>query len=260
MGNASFLPAFSSNPARLGVLCALAIMGTNTAAAGILNLWNGPGANDSVDWAQLGPYGTFVPQSFNVRTSAGYNISGALGGAFAIMIPQCGVAICVEAGFPPGDMLMETISPPPSGVPPLTLMFPAPVAAGGLLILPNFGPGLFTAQIRAFSGTALLGSANVVGANSRGRPPFLGIQDTTAEITSLQFSLTSCPSSCSDFFVDRLEIVEVPELCSMVLVGSALIALRRGAASGRRARASFPALPGRTDARVERMGTRRLPH
>ena len=88
--------------------------------------------------------------------------------------------------------------------------------------------GSFTAQIQAFNGSTSLGTFTE-SSNANGDPIFIGVlSNTTAQVTSVIFSLTVVPADASvnDFGLDRLflksPVASVPEPGSICLVGAGL--------------------------------------
>jgi hypothetical protein len=183
-----------------------------TAGAGVLSLWDGTGANDSTSWSALGPDGTVIPQSFAATSTDGVAISGSFAGNSGLVAIQCPTApSCSWTGnFAAGDHLVWTFDGPNNiGSAPLTLGFGTAVLAGGAEIQADF-LGVFTARVEAFGLSGPLGGPFTVMSDAAGDPVFIGVQDTSAEITSLVFdlTLTGCGSlACgnSDFAMDTLK-------------------------------------------------------
>jgi len=199
--------------ARLDKLCVVFVLLTiDTAGAGVLSLWDGTGANDSTSWSALGPDGTVIPHSFTATSTDGVAVSGSFAGTTGLVAIQCPAApSCSWTGnFAAGDTLVWTFDNSINaniGTGPLTLGLGKAVLAGGVAIQADF-LGVFTAKVEAFNGGSLIGTETVVS-DLNGDSVFIGIQDTSAEITSLVFDLTlmGCGSlACgnSDFAVDTL--------------------------------------------------------
>ena len=203
--------------ARLGKLCVLAVfvlLTTGTAGAGVLSLWDGTGANHSTSWSALGPDGTAIPKSFTATSASGVTISGSFAGTTGLVAIECPAAPSCSwtGGFTAGDHLVWTFNNNigvNTGTAPLTLGFGTAVLAGGVKIQSD-APSQFTAQVEAFGLSGpLVGGAFTVMSDTAGDPVFIGIQDTSAEITSLVFDLTGftgCTGTCDihDFAVDTL--------------------------------------------------------
>jgi hypothetical protein len=206
--------------ARLAKLCAVfVLLTTSTAGAGVLSLWDGTGANDSTSWSALGSDGTVIPHSFAATSTDGVAISGSFAGNSGLVAIQCPTAPSCSwtGGFTAGDSLVWTFNNSinvNTGTGPLTLGLGKAVLAGGAAIQADFS-GVFTAQVEAFGLSGPLGGPFTVMSDAAGDPVFIGIQDTSAEITSLVFDLTlaGCGSlACgnSDFAVDTLMSLNVP--------------------------------------------------
>ena len=230
--------------ARLCGLAVLMLLATGSARASVI-LWNGVGSNDSTSWAGLGANGSTIPNPFNATSTGGNAITGSFGGSTT----ATGQTAVVGTGWTPpapgfntGDTLVWTLDNNTGlGSGPLTLDFASAVLAGGLYLQAD-APGAFTAQVQAYDGATLLGTFGALS-DTAGDPVFIGAMDTTtADITSLAFSMTSCGTGCdlNDFAVDTLSSINpsttppVPEPASVLLFGSALMAL--GLATVRRRR------------------------
>jgi hypothetical protein len=194
--------------ARLGKLCVLAafvLLTTGTAGAGVLSLWDGTGANDSTSWSALGPDGTAIPKSFTATSASGVTISGSFAGTTGLVATQCPAApLCSwTGGFTAGEALIWTFDNTTNmGTEPLTLGFGTAVLAGGVKIQSDV-PSQFTAQVEAFGLSGSLGGPFTVMSDMASDPVFIGIRDTSAEITSLIFDLTISGGN-SDFAVGTL--------------------------------------------------------
>jgi hypothetical protein len=200
--------------ARLGKLCVVfVLLTTGTAGAGVLSLWAGTGANDSTSWSALGPDATVIPKSFAATSTDGVAISGSFAGNSGLVAIQCSATPSCSwtGGFTAGDSLVWTFNNSinvNTGSGPLTLGLGKGCARRWCAIQADF-LGVFTAQVEAFGRSGPLGGPFTVMSDAAGDPVFIGIQDTSAEITSLVFdlTLTGCGSlACgnSDFAVDTL--------------------------------------------------------
>jgi hypothetical protein len=215
-------------------LFAVACLGT-VASYALPVLVTSPGAlgpNDSVNWAQLGAPGTTLGP-FAATSTGGVAISGHFSGPSPTGLTACEAPpnTCNwSGGFTPGDSLVwadNGSSIPGSG--PLSLSFGALLGAGAMIQSDAAEP--FTAQIQAFDGAVLLGSFTVAS-DANSDPLFIGVLDTTAEVTSVSFDVinTSIPH---DFAIDTLDLrtasnSTVPEpsalISSLLLVGLLLVA------------------------------------
>jgi MYXO-CTERM domain-containing protein len=156
------------------------------------------GANDVVEWGQLGVNGT------NLGSPVNFVSEGGLTGTATTTDP--GGFLRLDSGvgwggsFPDGDMLLNNLS---TSLFPFTFSFSAPVFGAGALISAD-GLAPYVAEIDAFNGNNLLGTFFVSGTpGDPGTAPFLGVLDTVAEITSLQFTLAN---ASQDFAIDSLEL------------------------------------------------------
>jgi len=211
-------------------LMVVALANVTVAKADVMFLVTTRVGSDTVNWTQLGPDNTTIPNLFTATSTGGIGITGSFDGG--------GVGeTSVEGGswtgnFTIGDALVWTNSP---GQGPLSLSLSTGVSQIGAQIQANY-IGAFTAQIAAYNGATLLGSFTENG--SSGNPPpedgsaiYLGIGDATgANITKIVFSLTNAVSDPADFAVNQLSITpggiaNVPEPATWLLVGSGLALL-----------------------------------
>ena len=170
-----------------GIAFALTFFFPLEVQASLIELTARPSTGNIVYWSTLGtPNLQFTtPQNF---TSTG-GITGTVNfnGNGGSLVEQCCVGITgtFDGDFAPGDIVV--MSGPPG---PLTIYFNTPVRTAGAQIQTNQIGDHFTAEIRAFNGSTLLGSftengfSGDVADNSN---IFLGVQDATAEITSIEF-------------------------------------------------------------------------
>jgi hypothetical protein len=199
---------------RLGGWIVFVFLATTAARADSLVLVTsqaGQGANDSVQWSQLGVDGTTLASSFSATSVRGGTVTVTLGGPNSLISVACPGSPCswTGPGFTAGDSLIWTSDQGNGGNGPLTLGFGKNVSGVGALIQAD-GPGQFTAQIQAFNGAASLGSFTVAS-NANGDAVYIGLLDQSgANITSVVFGLTTCAGSCTDFTVDTANLDTAP--------------------------------------------------
>jgi len=193
-------------------------------------------ANDSVSWSQLGADQATILNSFSATSVNGQSITGTFAtstGQVAVVCPASPSCSWTTSGtgMSGGDSLIWTINPNanPGNDGPLTLNFPAAFGAGAWIQADETDViGSFTAQIQAFNGSTSLGTFTE-SSNANGDPIFIGVlSNTTAQVTSVIFSLTVVPADASvnDFGLDGLflksPVASVPEPGSICLVGACL--------------------------------------
>jgi hypothetical protein len=185
-GIAAVFPLFLAT----GMALALALFSPRDAHASLIELTSRP-AGDTVYWNTLSPTpssGYITPQPFTspggVTGTVNFNSPGAL-------VANCclGDLGNFSGNFARGDWVIETTG---AGAP-LAINFNSPVQAVGAQIQDNNAVAdHFTAQILAFSGSTFLGSftENGVGGQAADNSdPFLGVQDSTADITTIIFQI-----------------------------------------------------------------------
>ncbi|MBV9303612.1 MAG: choice-of-anchor D domain-containing protein [Acidobacteriaceae bacterium] len=194
---------------RFAALCLVAMLfGAASASADSLTLvtsQSAQNATDFVNWSQLGADGTVVQASFNVTSTKGNSVSVSLAGPNSIVSVVCGGSPCswTGSGFPAQDALLWTSDAANGGNGPVALTFTNPVAGAGALIQTDT-PGQFTAQVQAFNGATSLG-VFTVPSDTNGDAVYIGLLDQSgANITSVVFTLSQCPGTCSDFALDAV--------------------------------------------------------
>ncbi|MGH7840627.1 MAG: hypothetical protein ACREQT_03815 [Candidatus Binataceae bacterium] len=165
-------------------------------------------ANDSVYWSQLGGDATALLPSFSATSAGAVSVTGNLSGPnslTSVVCPASPSCSWAAVGFACRDTLVWTADVGNSGNGPLTLNFGSPISGAGALIQAD-GPSQFTAEITAFNGGSPLGSFTQTS-DSNGDATYLGVQDNSgANITSVEFQLTSCQGDCTDFAIGTLSL------------------------------------------------------
>jgi hypothetical protein len=208
---------------RLCGLVILAAFSTTAAWADSLVLVTsqaGQGANDSVQWSQLGSDGTTLGSSAAATSGGGTAVTLTLTGPNSVVSVACTASPCSwsGAGFTAGDSLIWTSDSGNGGNAPLTLSFARGVSGVGASIQAD-GPGQFAAQIQAFNGATSLGSFTVTS-DANGDAEYIGVLDQSGtNITSVVFSLTTCVGTCTDFAIDTANLNTAPAT-SVSLVSS----------------------------------------
>jgi hypothetical protein len=175
------------------------------------------GANDALHWSQLGPDGTILAASFTAKSASGLTVTANLAAPNAVASVVCAATPCswTGTGFTAGDTVIWTSDAANGGSGPLTLNFGSGVSGVGAVVQAD-GPGQFTVQIQAFNGSTSLGTFTATS-NAQGDAVYIGVLDQTgANITSVEFSLTSCTGTCTDFAVDTPSL-NVPNITSFPL-------------------------------------------
>jgi hypothetical protein len=163
-----------SLPSLTGLAFALTFFPPWDAHANLIELTSRPDSGNTVYWNQL--------------TGQNFTSTGGVGGSvnYYNLAVQCCVGLVgnFNGDFAPGDYVITSYQAP------LTINFNTPVQAAGAQIQYDLVSGNYTAEILAYNGSTLLGSftengvSGDVGNNSN---IFLGIQDSTADITSIVF-------------------------------------------------------------------------
>ena len=193
-------------------------------------------ANDSIDWGQLGPDSTVLLSSIAVTSSSGLGARVTTDDPTGLVRVDEGASW--TGNFTIGDHLINNNQ---FSFSPLSIDFESPISGAGAQIqLDAAGP--FTATIEAFSGTMVLGSFTEDGLATSledGAAIFIGVLDTTAEITSIVFAIDNPPAfgEISRSIHSRLiSPGAVPEptshVLAMIAVAVGLLFWWRGAGNG----------------------------
>jgi trimeric autotransporter adhesin len=164
-------------------------------------------ANDSLSWSQKGADGTVLPVSFSATTVTSNAVTVGLGAANSVTSVVCTASPCswTGTGFTAGHTLLWTSDAANGGSGPVTLTFATHVSGAGALIQSDL-PGAFTAEIQVYNGSTLLATYSVAS-DTAGDPVYLGARDLTGpNISKAVFSLTACPSLCTDFGLDTVNV------------------------------------------------------
>jgi hypothetical protein len=207
------------------LLIVAALASVAVTQAGVITLVTTRVGTDTVNWTQLGPDNTTIPNPFAATSGGGIGIAGSFGGSGTGETSVEGSSWF--GNFTIGDELVWTNSP---GQGPLTLGLSTGVNQIGAQIEADFF-GAFTAQIAAYNGASLLGSFTEVGVATSledGSAIYLGVMDSTADINKIVFSLTSAAGDPADFAINNLSITpaaSTPEPGTLMLLGGGLALL-----------------------------------
>jgi hypothetical protein len=181
-------------------------------------------SNDSVSWGQLGLAFTTVSSPASVTSANGLSMTVSDGGTLERRDQGSGWA----GNFTNFDQLLWNQD---NGNPITVVDLSAPIGGAGAQIQSDVY-GSFTATISAYNGSTLLGSFTENGVSTGagdGSAIFIGLVDTSAEITSVGFSVSDA-NGLNNFAIDTLYLndsstTSTPEPASLLLAGSALMGL-----------------------------------
>lgn len=194
---------------RCAALSAWCLIGSLHAAPSLVATPGALGANDAVNWSQLGIDGATLSSNFSAFSAQSVAVTGKLGGSdgCVAVVNGSNCEWSPTTGFDPGDFVIWTENGGGFGSGPVTFSFAAALGAG--MYVQSTSAGAFTVALGAYNGASLLGSYSVSSGDGSG--VFVGVLDTNAEITSVQVSLTACASGCDkrDFAVNTLQLRDV---------------------------------------------------
>jgi hypothetical protein len=207
-------------------LTAGAFVALASPAQATVTLWNGDGANDTIQWGQLGPAGTLVSTPAAVVSDNGVTGSVNDSDGSAQRLDQ---GTDWNGNFAPGDTLLFNNY---SGL--INITFDTPVTAAGAQFQANLF-GDFLARIWYDDGTFANLGFNVSGnsnANGDDSAVFIGVISDSANIVGitygLHFTQDGPPDSTSGFAIGNVELIDgVPEpgTWAMMLLGFGAIGL-----------------------------------
>jgi hypothetical protein len=174
------------------------------AHAGGVNTYAGLGANDSISWGQLGGSFDTTTTPVGVVSGGGLNALVTDGGDVERRDEDPGGGGGWLGIFNSGDQLLFNQDNGND----IVVTFAMPVyGAGAYIQQDQFGD--YSGTITAYSGATVLGSETVSADNngaSLGTAPFAGWLESSADITSVDFST----SPEDDFCIDTLALVTNP--------------------------------------------------
>lgn len=168
-------------------------------------------SNDFIDWGNLGPANTLVPNPSTAVSAMGTTatVSEAPTGPFQRLDQTSDGATPWIGNFAPGDHLLYTNASYGGGNGPITIDFGARTVSGiGAQIQANYY-GDFLARISTFDASGnLLASFTENGTsnnNADNSAIFIGVQSSTCNISKIVFSLDSAFADPTDFAINKLD-------------------------------------------------------
>ena len=201
------------------------------------------GFNNYIDWAQIGPDGTQVPNGFSAVSNSNAvhaTVTNSNNGDMERFTQKLNAAWA--GNFAQGDAVLWNL-----GNGPMTFTFDTGVSAAGLQLNSGYY-GSYDALLMAYDQNGnFLGqatSSGVMNNDNDNSAAFLGIRNTSANIFKLTYSLTSAPGgTTSNFAVNRLSVTQdlsgasvTPEAPALLNLTAALLAPGLGCVAVRRRR------------------------
>jgi len=187
------------------------------------------GANDFVDWGGFGPPGTGLSTPVFISSNDGLTVGAASSGGLMLREDE---GAGWTGNFAPGDHLLTQSNVSDSFI----VSFANPVEGFGIQIEPALGGfftgGAFTVRADIFApDDTLLGSIATAGNATMAEDnsaAFIGALSGTPDIGYVKFYVSVGRPLFDiegDLAINRLDLLEVPEPASLLLVGGGLIAL-----------------------------------
>jgi hypothetical protein len=191
------------------------------------------GANDSVLWAQLGPVGSEPPATSHFTSTDGLTgtvVSATAGGVQGAPALNDNTLYHLTTS-PVYDSNYDDHQ--------VTVNFDSPVFGVGVLMMNDFGSTpAFDYHMQVFNSGGSLGTINVASPQVVNTPSYVGVLDSTQEITKVVFSTDGFGANTGDYFaLDTLNLKDavgqtapgvpnqgpsVPEPSSLTLAGIGL--------------------------------------
>lgn len=209
------------------LLLGVTVSGLSQAAPVLVTNRGDLNANVFIDWGQLGPSLTSIPDG----TSAISNNNAVS----ATIKKATGAEVRVQpdswsGNFGPGDVLVWTGATP--GL--LELVFSSPVSGVGAQIQSDYY-GAYTATLDLYDiADTLIGSFSLNGVASGDNDNsaiFLGARDSALSISRIVYGLPVATNGINDFAINRLSLLteqSVPEPASLALFAIGLMDWRLG--------------------------------
>ncbi len=196
---------------------ALALSAVAPVQASVIGITSLTGT-DSINWSQLGPSDTFLTGSQTVLSGGGLQATVSSAGNIFAVFDQ---GINWGGNFAPGTAVLWD-NGVNGGGPDITLTFATPVSAVGAQIQADYY-GAFTAQV--VGGGTVFTENGTSNGNGDGSAIFIGLQSSTANISSIQFTLTSAFNNPNDFAIGTVELTTaatatpLPSTWTMLIAG-----------------------------------------